>query len=81
MAAKNIEAQQLYRHMRHPIMVAFLAVMWISPIMTLDRAIFALAMTIYQLLANSISQEDIDYVEDTLWSSFQSLKASKPKLG
>jgi hypothetical protein len=61
-------------------LVAFLIILWITPVMTLDRAVFALSMTLYQLFANSISQRDLEYVENTLSEKFASLLKTRPKL-
>jgi hypothetical protein len=37
MSEKNAQVQILYEHMRHPMFIGPLLVIWMTPIMTLDR--------------------------------------------
>jgi len=77
MAEKNPSAQVLYSHYRHPMFVCVLAVLWASPIMTFDRFSLALVFTVYQLIANGIDEQDIQYVEFQLVSGFRRLRSAK----
>jgi len=79
MKMKNQQAQQLYQHMRHPMMIGPLIVFWVTPLMTYDRACFAISFTLYQLFGNRISEHDIEYVENQLVERFQNLRDANPK--
>jgi len=52
----------LYRHVRHPIYLGWLMIMWSSPIMTVTHLVFAAGMTIYMLVG--IQMEERDLVAD-----------------
>eukprot|EP01114_Cavostelium_apophysatum_P016558 TRINITY_DN4738_c0_g1_i1.p1 TRINITY_DN4738_c0_g1~~TRINITY_DN4738_c0_g1_i1.p1 ORF type:complete len:241 (+),score=25.35 TRINITY_DN4738_c0_g1_i1:48-770(+) len=72
------QVQALYDHMRHPFIVASMMILWATPLMTVDRMCIALGFTLYQLLANRITKQDTDYVEENLKYKFQVLRDQKP---
>ncbi|MBN8525858.1 MAG: hypothetical protein J0M02_11030 [Planctomycetes bacterium] len=45
--ARRFQRRSLYRHLRHPIYLSFLLVVWIVPVMTVDRLVLAGAFTLY----------------------------------
>lgn len=56
-----LKTPSLYRFVRHPLYVGWLAVIWSAPTMTLAHLVFALAVTGYILIA--IQMEEGDLVE------------------
>lgn len=49
----------LYRFVRHPMMTGALVALWSTPVMSADRALFALAMTVYVLAAIPHEERDL----------------------
>ncbi len=49
----------VYRHVRHPIYLGWLLVMWASPIMTVAHLVFAAGMTIYMLIGIEFEERDL----------------------
>eukprot|EP01116_Phalansterium_solitarium_P010352 TRINITY_DN25051_c0_g1_i1.p1 TRINITY_DN25051_c0_g1~~TRINITY_DN25051_c0_g1_i1.p1 ORF type:complete len:244 (+),score=12.40 TRINITY_DN25051_c0_g1_i1:22-753(+) len=68
--------QRLYRHMRHPVLLGLLAVLWITPVMTLDRFVLALVLTIYQATRNDVDSADAKYAERQFLDSAEGLRPS-----
>ena len=52
--------------MRHPGTSCFLVILWLHPLMTWQRFIFAIMFTIYVLLGFSVTEEDYVYTK-TVW--------------
>jgi hypothetical protein len=73
LSEKNEAAQKLYADMRHPIVLATLLVLWVTPVMTIDRFLLALGTTTYLILGNQIDEEDVNYVEAQLSAEFKRL--------
>ncbi len=57
--------------MRHPIFLGIFIVLWVTPVMTLDRFLLAFALSVFLLMGNRVDQEDIKYVEDQLGQGMQ----------
>ncbi|CAL9691701.1 unnamed protein product [Knipowitschia caucasica] len=55
-------AQRLLSHLRHPVCVELLLVLWVLPALTLDRLVLAAALSSYLLLGHSLDKQDLDHV-------------------
>jgi len=49
----------LYRHVRHPIYLGWLIVLWASPVMTVTHLVLAAGMTIYMLIGIHFEERDL----------------------
>lgn len=58
---KSRELCRYMRHMRHPSFIGFLAILWIYPIMSVDRVLLATILTMYMALLWTIDSEDYNY--------------------
>ncbi|KAJ0003467.1 hypothetical protein NQD34_008565 [Periophthalmus magnuspinnatus] len=61
-ADKPYGAQRLLSHLRHPVCLEFLVVLWVLPALSLDRLILAGALSSYLLLGHSLDKQDLAYL-------------------
>ena len=78
MSEKEPSAQRLYKHMRHPIVIALLIVVWTTPILTLDHFLLSILLSLYPLLANDVDENDMRYVTHQLKSEMKKIMDSRP---
>jgi protein-S-isoprenylcysteine O-methyltransferase Ste14 len=62
----------LYRWMRHPLMTGFLLAFWASSIMTLGHLLFAVAMTVYIIVALQFEERDLVSVYGERYKAYRS---------
>jgi len=81
MLTKSEERQQLYKNYRHPIVIGLFIILWNTPIMTLDRFFLSVLLSIYPLVANNLTLQDILFVEQQLKFYFwKDLMDKRPRL-
>ncbi|XP_039521908.1 nurim isoform X1 [Pimephales promelas] len=68
---KSERAQRLYSHLRHPVCVELLTVLWLLPSLPLDRLVLALFLSLYLALAHSLDAQDCVYLRRQLKSKLQ----------
>ncbi|XP_062854230.1 nurim [Trichomycterus rosablanca] len=71
LSLKSTRAQRLYAHLRHPVCVELLLVLWLVPTLTLDRCVFGAFLTLYLATAHSLDTEDYVYLSAQLRSKLQ----------
>ncbi|RXN15546.1 nurim [Labeo rohita] len=68
---KSERAQRLYSHLRHPVFVELLTVLWVLPTFPLDRLLLAVYLSVYLILAHSLDNQDCAYLRRQLRSKLQ----------
>lgn len=68
---KSERAQRLYSHLRHPVCVELLTVLWVLPTFPLDRLLLAVYLSVYLILAHSLDNQDCAYLRRQLRSKLQ----------
>ena len=61
----------LYRYVRHPLYVGWLVTFWAAPTMTAAHLVFALATTIYMLLAIRWEERDLTQVHGVAYEAYR----------
>uniref|UniRef100_A0A672L8W0 Nurim n=1 Tax=Sinocyclocheilus grahami TaxID=75366 RepID=A0A672L8W0_SINGR len=72
---KSERAQRLYSHLRHPVCVELLTVLWFLPTFPLDRLLLAVYLSVYLILAHSLDTQDCAYLSRQLRSKLQLFSA------
>ncbi|KAK7898512.1 hypothetical protein WMY93_019365 [Mugilogobius chulae] len=54
--------QRLLSHLRHPVCLELLLVLWVVPALSLDRLVLAGALSSYLLLGHSLDKQDLAYL-------------------
>lgn len=67
----------LYRHVRHPLYVGWIATFWATPTMTVGHLLFSAAMTLYILIAIRLEERNL---LDIHGEQYRSYRASVPML-
>ncbi|KAJ8366306.1 hypothetical protein AAFF_G00363000 [Aldrovandia affinis] len=78
LSLKSPRAQRLYAHLRHPVCLELVVVLWLLPALPLDRLLLAGGLSAYLGLAHSLDKQDCDYLSVQLHSKLQ-LFASAPE--
>ncbi|XP_054833161.1 nurim [Eublepharis macularius] len=71
LAVKSSRAVRLFSHLRHPVYLEFLLLLWVVPCLSLDRLLLALLFTAYLTCAHSLDQQDYLYLRAQLDKKFQ----------
>ncbi|XP_075859663.1 nurim isoform X2 [Microcebus murinus] len=66
LALKSPRALRLFSHLRHPVCVELLTVLWVVPTLGTDRLLLALLLTLYLGLAHGLDQQDLRYLRAQL---------------
>ncbi|KFO25080.1 Nurim [Fukomys damarensis] len=66
LALKSPRALRLFSHLRHPVCVELLTVLWVVPTLGTDRLLLALLLTLYLGLAHGLDQQDLRYLQAQL---------------
>lgn len=64
MHQKSEELQRLFAHMRHPCFTGLNLILWLHPIMSLDRLLLALGLTIAMLVCFNVDNGDYLYQKE-----------------
>ncbi|XP_065271917.1 nurim isoform X5 [Emys orbicularis] len=70
LALKSVRAVRLYSHLRHPVYLEFLLVLWAVPCLSLDRLLLAGLFTTYLSCGHSLDQQDYLYLRAQLDKKF-----------
>ncbi|XP_062954566.1 nurim [Cynocephalus volans] len=79
LALKSPRALRLFSHLRHPVCVELLTVLWVVPTLGTDRLLLALLLTVYLGLAHGLDQQDLRYLRAQLQRKLHLL--SRPQDG
>ncbi|XP_035553693.1 nurim isoform X1 [Canis lupus baileyi] len=79
LALKSPRALRLFSHLRHPVCVELLMVLWVVPTLGTDRLLLALLLTLYLGLAHGLDQQDLRYLRAQLQRKLHLL--SRPQEG
>jgi protein-S-isoprenylcysteine O-methyltransferase Ste14 len=61
----------LYKYLRHPIMLGFVIAFWAAPVMTVGHLVFALATTVYILIALQFEERDMKTIHGETYQQYQ----------
>ncbi|XP_072304194.1 nurim [Eucyclogobius newberryi] len=59
---KPCGAKRLLSHLRHPVCLELLLILWVLPALSLDRLVLAGALSSYLLLGHSLDKQDLAYL-------------------
>ncbi|XP_069491422.1 nurim isoform X2 [Ambystoma mexicanum] len=67
---KSQRAVRLYSHLRHPVYLEFLLILWAVPCLPLDRLMLAILLTLYLTWGHGLDQRDYEYLRSQLDKKF-----------
>ncbi|XP_029441358.1 nurim isoform X2 [Rhinatrema bivittatum] len=70
LALKSPRAVRLYSHLRHPVYLEFLLILWAVPCFPLDRLLLAGLLTLYLTCGHGLDQQDYVYLRSQLDKKF-----------
>ncbi|XP_075769556.1 nurim [Pelodiscus sinensis] len=70
LALKSVRVLRLYSHLRHPVYLEFLLVLWVVPCLSLDRLLLASLFTLYLSCGHALDQQDYLYLRAQLDKKF-----------
>ncbi|XP_015232417.1 PREDICTED: nurim isoform X4 [Cyprinodon variegatus] len=59
---KPLPAQRLLSHLRHPVCLELVVILWLLPALSLDRLLLAGTLSAYLALAHSLDKQDLAYL-------------------
>lgn len=59
---KSARAQRLLSHLRHPVCLELMVILWVVPALSLDRLLLAAALSSYLALAHSLDKQDLAFL-------------------
>uniref|UniRef100_UPI00398EE104 nurim-like n=1 Tax=Pristiophorus japonicus TaxID=55135 RepID=UPI00398EE104 len=71
MVLKSQKAQRLYCHLRHPVFLEFLVILWLVPSLSLDRLLLSATFTLYMICGHSLDHQDYRYLRSQLNKKFE----------
>ncbi|XP_072113462.1 nurim-like [Mobula birostris] len=71
MELKSQRAQRLYGHLRHPVFLEFLVILWLVPSLPLDRLLLSATLTLYLTCGHGLDQQDYRYLRSQLRKKFE----------
>jgi len=70
-----------YHLLRHPVYLSFLGLVWLSPLVTIDRALLTALMSIYIFIGSYLKDQRLVYYLGDVYRDYQAQVAGYPLLG
>lgn len=67
---KSPHAARLYAHLRHPVFLELLVILWVVPALPPDRLLLASALTLYVSCVHRLDAQDYRYLRSQLEKKF-----------
>lgn len=78
---RRFEVRGAYRWLRHPVYLCFLAMVWLTPSMTLDRTIFTGVLTVYIFIGSYLKDRRMAYFLGGDYWEYQARVPGYPLIG
>jgi methanethiol S-methyltransferase len=78
---RRFEIRSAYRWLRHPVYLSFLGIIWFTPTMTLDRALFTALMTAYVFLGSYLKDRRLLFYLGNVYRDYQARVPGYPVIG